>query len=60
MIPLQCLLLEHQGDDYCEYGKRDDLLDHFQLHEVEGTTIAVETDSVGWDLCDVFEQGYAP
>ena len=60
VVPLQGLSLEHYSDHQGKYGKRNYLLDHFELHEVEGPAITVESDAVGWYLCYVFKECYAP
>ncbi len=60
MVPLEGLTLEHYCDHDCENCQGNHFLDDFQLHDIEGTAVLDEADSVGWDLGAVFEEGYAP
>ena len=60
MVPLQGLTLEHDRYDHRKYCQRNNFLDHFQLHEVERTSVAVEADAVGRYLSYVFKECYAP
>ena len=60
MIPLDGLSLEQEGDDDGEHGQGDDLLDDLELHQVEGTAVALEADPVRRDGQAVLEEGDAP
>ena len=60
MVPLHGLALEKEGDDDGEDGQGDHFLDHFELHQVEGTAVAVEADPVRRDGEAVLEEGDAP
>ena len=60
MVPLQGLALEQEGDDDREDGQGDDFLDDLELHQVEGTAVAVEADAVGRDGEAVLEKSDAP
>ena len=60
MIPLQSLSLEHYGDKNCEYCERNDLLNDFQLHQIEGTSVFDESDSIGRHLSAIFEECDSP
>ena len=53
VVPVQLLVLEDEVRNDCEDHQRDALLDHLQLHEVEGTTVIDEANSVGWHLATV-------
>ena len=54
------LALEEDVGEYGEDDEGDDFLDYLELHEGEGTSIAFEADTVGWDLKGVLEEGYRP
>ena len=41
-------------------GKRDDLLNDFQLHQIEGTSVFDESDSIGRHLSAIFEECDSP
>ena len=60
MIPLDRLTFEQEGDDDGEDGEGNHFLDHFELHQVEGTAVALEADAVGRDGEAVLEEGNAP
>ena len=60
MVPLHGLALEKEGDDDGEDGQGDHLLDHLELHQVEGTAVPVEADPVRRDGEAVLEEGDAP
>lgn len=60
MIPLQSLPLEHEHCDNREYCERNDLLNDFQLHEIERPSVFNETDSVCRNLGAVFEECHTP
>ena len=60
MVPLDGLAFEEESDDDGEDGKGNHLLDHFQLHKVERTAIALETDAVGRDGEAILEESDAP
>ena len=60
VVPVQLLMLEDEVRNDREDHQRDALLDHLQLHEVEGTAVIDETNSVGWHLTAVLEEGNHP
>ena len=60
VVPVQGFTLEDEGDDKREDCQRDGLLDHFQLHEVEGAAVSGVADAVGRDGEAVLEEGNAP
>ena len=60
MVPLHGLALEKEGDDDGEDGQGDHLLDHLELHQVEGTAVPVEADAVRRNGEAVLEEGDAP
>lgn len=60
VVPVQGFALEEEGDDQGEYGERDGLLDHFELHEVERAAVSGVADAVGRDGEAVLEECYAP
>ena len=60
MVPLDGLALEQEGDDDGEDGQGDHFLDDLELHQVEGTAVALEADPVRRDREAVFEEGDAP
>ena len=53
VVPVQLLMLEDEVRNDREDHQRDALLDHLQLHEVEGTAVIDETNSIGWHLTAV-------
>ncbi len=57
---MQTLSLEQEADDDSEDGQRDDFLNHFQLYEREGTTVANEANAVGWNGKAILDEGDAP
>ena len=60
MVPLQGLAFEHDCDHEGEDSERDHFLDYLQLHKVERSAVAVETDAVSGYLCAVFEERHTP
>jgi len=60
MVPLNGLSFEEESNDNREDGKRQHLLDYFQLHQVEGTAVAHKTNSVGRYGETVLKKGNAP
>ena len=60
MVPLDGLALEKEGDNDGENGEGDNLLDHFQLEEIERTAVANETYAVCGNGEAVLEEGYPP
>ncbi len=59
MVPTQLGVEgEHREDD--EDRERDNLLYHFELHEAERTSIALETYPIGGHLKAVFKECDAP
>ena len=60
MVPLDGSAFEQEGDDDGEDGEGNHFLDHFELHQVEGTSVTLEADAVGRDGEAVLEEGDAP
>ena len=58
MIPLKALTLEEYGDYDSEYCKADNFLNHFELHQVERTSVIYESDAVCRNLGAGFEKCY--
>ena len=60
MIPVDGLTLEDEGHDEGEDDERDAFLDDLELHQREGTSIDLRTDTVGGNHEGIFEEGNAP
>ncbi len=60
MVPFQTLALKHEMGDDGEDNQTYALLDDFELHQTEGTAVAVEAYAVGRHLAAVFEEGDSP
>ena len=60
MIPVQSLSLEEDIGDDGKDDKRYALLNHLELHQVEGTAIIDESNSVGRYLTAIFEESDGP
>lgn len=60
MVPMQTLALEQNAGHDSENHERDTLLYHLELNERERAAIALKSDSIGWHLAAIFEEGYAP
>ena len=60
MVPLEGLALEQEHRHDREHRQRNDLLDDFQLHEVERAPVVDEADAVRRDLGAILEKGDAP
>ena len=60
MVPLDGLALEKEGDDDGEDGEGDNLLDHFQLKEIERAAVPHEADTVCGNGEAVLKEGYSP
>ena len=60
VIPMQILALKEDIGDDGKYTETDALLDDLELNEIERTTIADETQSVGWHLTAILEEGDEP
>ena len=54
------VVLEHDVGDDGKDGQRDTFLYHLQLHQVEGTSVLDEAQTVGGHLAAVFEESNAP
>ncbi len=52
--------VERQGGEEDEDHEGDDLLDNLQLHEGEGSAVALEAHAVGGDLKAVLKESDAP
>ena len=60
MIPLDRLSLEEEHNNHGEDGKGDNLLDYFELHEIERATVLDIADAVGGYQDTILEECYAP
>ena len=60
MIPLDGLSLEQEGNYDRENGDGNHFLNHFELHEIEGTAVFDEADSVGRNQQALFKKSDAP
>ena len=60
MIPVQALASEEDVGDNGEDDEADHLLDNLELYQGEGTSVALESQSVGRNLAAVFEEGDCP
>lgn len=60
MIPVELFTLECEMGDDSEDSQRKNFLNHFELHEGEGTAIAYKTNAVCWYLKGVFKKGDSP
>ena len=60
MIPMQMRALEHDVGNDAEYGQRYAFLDDLQLNEVERPAVFKESQTVGWHLAAILEEGYHP
>lgn len=60
MVPVQILTLEQDVGYHGEHSQADALLYHLQLHQVEGTAVALETHTVGRYLAAILKKGYTP
>ena len=60
MVERERLVLEKQQHEDGEDGQREELLNHLELPEVEGTAILDEADTVGGHHKAVLDQSDAP
>ena len=60
MVPVEGFTLEDEGDDQGKDCQGNGLLDHLELHQVEGAAVAGVADAVGRDGETVLEECYAP
>ena len=60
VVPMEVFALEHEGGDDSEDSQGDDFLNHHQLDEGVRTSVANETEFVGWHLQGVLKEGDAP
>ena len=60
VVPSKRKVLEENQRKDREYDERDHFLDHFQLHQVERTAFAVESDAVGRHLETILEESHRP
>ena len=60
MVPLQSLTLEKDSYQYREHCQGDNLLNDFELHQIERTAVAVKANPVRGHLSAVFKKGDAP
>lgn len=59
MVPLQ-FQFEGEHREYRKYGQRNDFLNHFQLHDVEGAAVVLKAQPVGRHLKAIFKEGDRP
>ena len=59
MVVGEFLILENHQCKYREDRQRDGLLNHFELPQVEGTSVGLETDAVRRHLKTIFHQSDA-
>ena len=60
MVDGEGLVLEEDQHKDGEDGQREELLDHFELPEVERTAILNEAYTIGWHHETVFDQSNTP
>ena len=60
VVPMEVFALEHEGGDDGEDSQGDNFLNHLQLDEGVRTSVADETEFVGWHLQGVLKKGDAP
>lgn len=60
MVPAEGFGFEDQDDEEGKDHQGDHLLDHFELPDVEGTSISFVANAVGGNLEDVFKESDAP
>lgn len=56
MVPSQWLSLENEDRYDSEHGERNHLLNHFQLHQVEGAAMLNKADTIGWNHHAIFKK----
>jgi hypothetical protein len=60
MVPVEVCALKHNVRNDTEHRNGNALLNHFKLNDVEGTSVAVEAETVGGHLTTVFKEGDSP
>ncbi len=60
MIPMQALSLEEDVGDDGEDDERHAFLYDLELYQVERAAVVDESDTVGWYLAAIFEEGLSP
>ena len=60
MIPMKGLPLEKNIGNRCKHSQTDTFLYHLELHQVEGTAIALKTHTVGGYLTAILKKGDTP
>ena len=60
MVPIEMLALEHDVGQDGEHDDADAFLQHFELHQIEWASVAVEPQAVGGNLAAIFKEGDAP
>ena len=60
MVPVEILSLKQNVGYHGEDTETDALLEHLQLHKVEGTAIALKPQTVGGHLTTILKKGDAP
>ena len=60
MVPAELLILEGDGGEADENDERDHLLDHFQLDQGKGATVAREPNAIGRNLQAILKEGDSP
>lgn len=60
VIPMQLLSVKEKVGDDAEDDQRYNLLYHFELHQREGTAIALESYAIGRHLAAILKECYSP
>ena len=60
MVPVEVCALKHDVRNDTEHRNGNALLNHFQLNDVEGTSVAVEAESVCRYLTAILKEGNTP
>lgn len=60
VVPVQLLSVKEKVGDDAEDEQRNNLLYHFELHQREGTAIALESYAIGRHLAAILKKGYSP
>lgn len=60
VVPMDRLVLEHQGTDNREHGQGNALLDDLQLHEAERSSVDIGADTVGRNHRRILKERHPP
>lgn len=60
VVPMQVGALEQDVYDDGEDGQGYALLDYLQLYQIEGSSVALKANTVGWYLAAILEKGDHP